>query len=332
VTTVAALMPHLSQRQALRLVGMARSTWHYQHQPRPRVADPIPQTARRSARWLTEHEEATIVACLDDPALAAGSVGERWARAFDAGVYLASERTWYRVARRHRRTRPRRPTGRTTPRPVPRLCADAPHAVWSWDITWLPTPIRGQHYACSVVLDVSSRMVVAHRVEDRESATVAATMFAAATAAHGVVPRIVHADGGAAMTSQPVQHLFAQFGIAASHNRPSTPNDNPYSEAWFKTAKYHPAAPAVFGSLPEAQVWIDGFVAWYNHEHRHSGIGWQTPANVLSGQHQTVTQHRQQLLDTAHATHPQRYHRPPQAPSLPTSAWINQPPDWLQTD
>jgi putative transposase len=327
VTTVQALTAWVSQRQALRLVGMARSTWHYHHHPRPRVDTPVPHTARRSERWLTEAEEATILTCLDDPAMPACSVGERWARAFDAGTYVASERSWYRVARRQRRSRPRCTPPRPTPRPIPRLCADAPHAVWSWDITWLPTPIRGQHYACYVVLDVYSRVVVAQQVAERESAAVAAALFATATARLGVVPRIVHADGGAAMTSQPVQHLFAQLGIAASHSRPSVPNDNPYSEAWFKTAKYHVEAPPVVTSLDEAQAWLDTFVSWYNHEHRHAGIGWQTPTNVLSGQHQAVTHRRQQLLDTAYAAHPQRYHRPPQAPSVPATVWINKPPD-----
>jgi putative transposase len=316
----------------LRLVGMARSTWHYHHHPRPAVAAPVPHTTRRSDRWLTAADEATILACLDDPALPACSVGERWANAFDAGVYVASARTWYRVARRHRRSRLPRPSPRSAPRSVPRLCADAPHAVWSWDITWLPTPIRGQHYACYVALDVYSRMVVAWRVEERERGERAAAMLAAAVDQLGVTPRIVHADGGAAMTSQPVQHLFAQLAIAASHSRPSTPNDNPYSEAWFKTAKYHPAAPAVFGSLADARAWLAAFVAWYNHAHRHAGIGWQTPANVLSGQHQVVTHHRQQLLDAAYAAHPTRYQRPPCAPIVPAAAWINKPPDWLQTD
>jgi transposase InsO family protein len=324
VTTVQVLTTRLSHRQALTLVGMARSTWHYHQHPRPKVATPVPHTARRSDRWLTGDEEATILAQLDDPAAPAGSVGERWAHAFDAGLYVASLRTWYRVARRHARTRPPRPRA---PRPVPRLCAAAPHAVWCWDITWLPTPIRGQHYACYVVLDVYSRMVVAWHVAARESAAVAADLFATATARLGVTPRIVHADGGAAMTSQPVQHLFAQLGIAASHSRPSVPNDNPYSEAWFKTAKHHPTAPPVFGSLTEAQTWLDRFVPWYNHEHRHGGLGWQTPANVLSGQHRTVTCYRQQLLDAAHAAHPARYHQPPRAPAVPTDAWINRPTD-----
>lgn len=327
MTAVQVLTAWLSQRQALRLVGLARSTWPYIHHPRPAVAAPVPHTARRSDRWLTAAEEAAIVACLDDPTTPACSVGERWAHAFDGGTYVASARTWYRVARRHRRTRPRPATPQRTARAVPRLCADTPHAVWSWDITWLPTPIRGQHYACYVALDVYSRMVVAHRVEERERGEAAAAMLATAVDQLGVTPRIVHADGGAAMTSQPVQHLFAQLQIAASHSRPSVPDDNPYSEAWFKTAKYHPAAPAVFASLAAARRWLDGFVAWYNHEHRHTGLGWHTPAAVLSGQHQAVTQRRQQLLDAAYAAHPTRYHQPPRAPVVPTAAWINKPPD-----
>lgn len=327
MTTVQTLTPRLSQRQALHLVRMARSTWHYHHHPRPRVLDPIPHTARRSARWLTTTEEAAILACLADPAHPPCSVGERWARTFDAGTYLASERSWYRVARRHGRLLPRSTRSASVPRTVPQLCADAPHAVWSWDITWLPTPIRGQHYACYVVLDVYSRVVVAHRVDVRERGEIAAAMLAEAIDHLGVTPRILHADGGAAMTSQPVQHLLAHLQIAASHNRPSVPNDNPYSEAWFKTAKYHPTGPADFASLADAQRWLEAFVAWYNHEHRHAGIGWQTPTNVLSGAHTTITDQRQLLLDAANAAHPTRYRQPPHAPVVPATAWINKPPD-----
>lgn len=324
MTTVHRLRPWLSQRQALHLVGMARSSWHYHHHPRPRVTTPIPHTARRSARWLTTGEEARILAWLDDPTHAACSVGERWAQALDAGQYVASERSWYRVARRHRRGRPRRAP--LPARSTPRLCASAPHAVWSWDITWLPAPIRGQHYACYVVLDVYSRMVVAHQVELRERGDVAAAMFQAAISRLGVTPQIVHADGGAAMTSEPVRAIFAHWGIAASQNRPSVPNDNPYSEAWFKTAKSHSTIPAIFPTLEDARAWVDRFVFWYNHHHRHSGLGWQTPVHVLTGQHQAITLHRQALLDASYAAHPARYARPPRAPVTPSEAWINKPP------
>lgn len=327
---VMALKAVLSQTTALRLVGVARSTWHYQHHPRPRVEAPTPHPERRSAIWLSAAEEAVILTWLGREAAA---IGEVFVLALDAGVYVASQRTWHRVARRNRLSgTPVRRVTSAPPRAVPEVVARAPNAVWSWDITWLPTRYRGQSYALYVALDVFSRSIVAAQVEVGESAELATAMFTEAFDRLQVIPQIIHADGGASMTSRSVQELFARLQITPSRNRPRVANDNPFSEAWFKTAKYHPSYPVEFASLAGARIWVDDFVAWYNHHHRHSGIAWHTPASVYDGSYRAITEHRQALLTAHYQAQPDRYAHPPVTPVLPRESWINNPAHRLQSD
>lgn len=326
-------MASLSQTTALRLVGIARSTWHYQHHPRPPVDIPKPHAQRRSAAWLAAEDEAVILDWLGNERYVDASIGEVFTLALDAGVYVASMRTWYRVGRRHRLSGiAHRRAASTPPRAIPELVARAPNDVWSWDITWLPTRYRGQSYAFYVALDVYSRLIVAHRVEAHESATLATAMFRDAVDRLQVIPQVIHADGGPSMTSQSVQELFVRLQITSSRNRPRVANDNPYSEAWFKTAKYHPSYPEEFATITDARVWADDIVGWYNHQHRHSGIAWHTPASVYDGSYRAITQRRQAVLDAHYQAQPHRYAHPPSAPVLPIESWINNPARRLQTD
>lgn len=321
-----ALRPVLSQTKALTLVGMARSTWHYRHHPRSPVTAPVPHRQRRSESWLSADDEALIVVCLQ--VWAQVSIAEAFVLAWDAGVYVASQRTWYRVAHRcgdPTLARPARRRAKLPPRAVPELVATAPNQVWSWDITKLPTRYRRHSFEFYVVLDLYSRYVVAWRVELAESEELAKDMFAAAFDRHQAQPRIVHSDGGPSMTSKTVQQLFSDLAITPSRNRPRVSNDNPYSEAWFKTSKYHPSYPVEFHDLERARVWAEEFIAWYNDDHRHSGIAWHTPANVFRGEHHAVTARRQRVLDQHHQRHPDRYTQRPQAPQVPIEAWINDP-------
>jgi putative transposase len=142
---------------------------------------------------------------------------------------------------------------------------------------------------------------------------------------HGI-PDVVHADRGTSMTSKPVAQLLVDLGVTRSHSRPRVSNDNPYSESAFKTLKYAPAFPDSFGSLADARAFADRFFGYYNHEHRHSGIGLHTPASVHYGTAGQVRTQRQHTLDAAYAAHPERFgHRRPTPPKLPAQAWINQP-------
>jgi putative transposase len=296
------------------------------------VAEPIPQTLRRSARWTTPAEEQVILGWLGDPDLAGYSVGEVFTRAWDAGTYVASMRTWYRVARRHQLVAKTRRSARQPPRAIPQLVARRAHQLWSWDITKLPARYVGQSFEFYVVIDVYSRFIVAHRVEPVESDVLAKAMFTDAFNRFNVTPEMIHSDGGPSMTSTTLKELFEQLTITQSKNRPRVSNDNPYSEAWFKTAKYHPSYPEQFDTINEAITWADNLVDWYNHEHRHSGIAWHTPASVLTGDHQRVQAERQAVLDQHYQAHTHRYTERPTVPDLPIEVWINQPERRLQID
>jgi putative transposase len=175
------------------------------------------------------------------------------------------------------------------------------------------------------VLDIFSRCVVGFTVAAGEDADIATALIAQAVRVHGA-PGSVHADRGTSMTSKPVAQLLVDLGVARSHSRPHVSNDNPYSEAQFKTLKYAPAFPDRFGSLADARAFCEAFFAYYNHEHRHSGLGLHTPASVHHGTATEIRAQRAATLQAAYAANPARFgHRRPSPPKLPTVAWINQP-------
>lgn len=321
----------MSLNKSLRLVGVAKSSWHYLHHPRPPKADPRPHDQRPTVAWLTEVEQDQIVEQLARADLVELSVGEAFAVVLDEGTYIASRSSWYRIAAAHKLSGDRRRLATHPPRTVPERVAYRVGDLWSWDITKLPTPIRGAFFEFYVVLDVFSRYVVGWRVEEREDDDLAKAMFDSAFARHRMRPMVVHSDGGPSMTSSVVKELFADLGITASKNRPRVSNDNPYSEAWFKTAKYEPAYPEVFHTLGQARAWAATFIDWYNTDHRHSGIAWHTPESVFHGTWIDVQHARQATLDTAWAANPARFTTRPIAPHLPIEVWINDPARRFQT-
>ena len=207
----------------------------------------------------------------------------------------------------------------------PELMATGPGQVWSWDITKLRGPDRGVYYDLYVILDIYSRYVVGWTVAAREDSQIARDLIATACHTHGA-PISLHADRGTSMTSKPVAQLLVDLGVARSHSRPHVSNDNPFSEAAFKTLKYAPAFPANFGSLPDARAFCEAFFGYYNHEHRHTGIAVHTPASVHYGTADQVRQQRQATLHAAFEANPTRFgHRRPEPPTVPVAAWINQP-------
>lgn len=316
----------LSQRAALDLAGMARSTWHYRTCPRPRVADPVPHTARVAAAWLTPAEQDLIAVKLRAAFTAGESVYQAFYDALDAGEPVASLSSWYRIART--RLAPQRPVRRTRKHratAIPTLVADAPLQAWSWDITHLKGPYRKVTYQLYLALDVFSRLVVAWRVEAREDDDLAREMFDDAFARHGARPRVIHSDGGPAMTSKTLTELFAKLGIEVSRNRPRVSNDNPYSESLFKTAKYLPTYPDYFTDIDHARAWAADFVDWYNHRHHHAGLEGHTPANVHTGTWREVHAHRVAAMEQLHAAHPERFTKPPVVRAPMAQVAINHP-------
>ncbi len=324
-----------SQRTALALLGVSRSTWHYRTQPRPPIVDPVAHRRRRSSLWLSADETGAITEQIAAGFADRKSVFESYYEALDAGRPIASLSSWHRLARNHLESQ--RPVRRGRQRracAMPQFEADAVMQVWSWDITKMAGPYRGVNYNFYVVLDIFSRTIVGWRAEERESDAMAAEMFERAFVTHGGRPRIVHSDGGPSMTSKTVTELFKDLGIEISKNRPRVSNDNPYSESAFKTCKYRPTYPPYFDDIDRAREWARGFVEWYNTVHHHSSLEGHTPQSVHDGTWTTVHRERQRTLDALHAAHPERFARPPQAKTPMATAAVNHPKTnrRLQTD
>ncbi len=289
-------------------------------EPAPvRSPRPTPPTA------LSQAERTRVLEVLTEPRFADKAIAQVWATLLDEGTYLCSMSTMHRCLRANSLAGERRRQATHPPRKKPELLATRSGQVWSWDITKLRSPVRGVYYDLYVVIDIYSRYIVAWTVAAREDCEIAKTMLEEAMGVHGI-PEAVHADRGTSMTSKPVAQLLLDLGVHRSHSRPHVSNDNPYSEAAFKTLKYAPVFPTNFGSLPDARAFCENFFAYYNHEHRHSGIGLHTPASVHHGTAIEVRAQRQLTLDAAYAAHPERFTRSrPEAPRLPTAAWINEP-------
>ncbi len=210
----------------------------------------------------------------------------------------------------------------------PELMAIRPNEVWTWDISKLKGPNRGEHYDLYVIIDIFTRYVVGWLVAPYESAELATDFIHDAVTTQEVDRNqlTIHADRGSSMRSRPVSQLLVDLGIIRSHSRRHVSNDNPFSEAAFKTLKYCPAFPDRFGSIEDARAFCAEFFEHYNHVHRHSGIALHTPASVHYGTATEIRNQRQETLTAAYAANPIRFrHRPPQAPLLPAVAWINPP-------
>ena len=257
------------------------------------------------------------------------SPAQVWATLLDEGRYLASERTMYRLlAARHGGVRERRDQLTHPAYARPELLAEQPNELWSWDISKLKGPAAWSCFHLYVILGVFSRYCVGWTVQLRESAQIAKALIAQAAEQQQVErgQLTVHADRGTSMRSKPVAFLLADLGVQKTHSRPYTSTDNPYSEAHFKTLKYRPEFPDRFDSIDHARAHCRGFFDWYNHGHRHSGIGLMTPAAVHHGRVQSLHAERQRVLTAAYAATPERFvRRPPTPPELPTAAWINKP-------
>lgn len=194
--------------------------------------------------------------------------------------------------------------------------------------TKLQGPTRGVYYELFVIIDIFSRYVVGWMVSPAETGELAEAFIADAFARQGIDRHqlTLHADRGTSMTSKPVAQLLVDLGVARSHSRPHVSNDNPYSEAQFKTLKYCPAFPGRFGSIEDARTFCTAFFEHYNHVHRHAGVGLHTPASVHYGTATEIRAQRAVTLEAAYAANPARFrHRRPQPPRLPTVAWINDP-------
>lgn len=322
--TALAVAPEIGLAPACRALGVSRASAYRRRDPRPK-AERRPRP--RPALALSEAERAALLEVLHSERFVDRSPAQVYATLLDEGSYLASERTMYRLLGAHAEVRERRDQLRHPVYARPELLATRPNQLWSWDITKLKGPASWSWFQLYVLLDVFSRYVVGWLLALRESGTLADRLIAQSVAKEGITSGLtIHADRGAAMTSKPVAFLLADLGITKSHSRPHVSDDNPFSEAHFKTLKYHPTFPERFGSLEDARAFLGPFFDWYNTQHRHSGIGLLTPEMVHRGRAEEVRAARQVILADAYTAHPERFVRKfPEPPALPTAVWINPP-------
>jgi putative transposase len=324
--TVEELTPLIGTRPACRALGASPATvYRRRHPPQPRPARPRPTPARA----LSEPERQRVLEVLHSERFVDVAPEETWATLLDEGTYLCSTRTMYRIlAAHHGGVRERRDQLTHPAYAKPELLAERPNELWSWDVSKLKGPAKWTWFYLYVILDVFSRYIVAWTVQYRENAQLATALIEQAAEQQQITPKILtlHADRGSPQRAKPVAFLLADLGITKTHSRPYTSSDNPYSEANFKTLKYRPEFPARFDDIDHARAHCRGFVDWYNHAHRHSGIGLMTPAALNHGHATQLHAVRVGVLDAAYQRHPERFVRkPPAPPKLPTAAWINKP-------
>jgi len=287
-----------------------------------------PRHRATPARALSFKERRDVLDVLHSDEFVDQSPREVWATLLGRGDHLCSVRTMYRILRAEGETGERR-AQRTHPEyRKPELLATGPNQLWSWDITRLRGPRKWTYYYLYVVLDVFSRYVVGWMVADRENATLAKRLLAQTLAKQSIQPGqlVIHQDRGAPMTAKTVLQMYADLSVGPSYSRPHVSDDNPYSEAQFKTLKYRPGYPDRFGSPEDVHAFCRPFFAWYNTEHCHSGIAYMTPETVHHGHADRFQRERQAALDAAFEAHPERFvNGPPRPPALPREAWINPP-------
>lgn len=294
----------------------------------PAEADGVPASQAGALRALSAAERAHVLEILTSPRFVDQTPREIYATLLDEGVYLCHWRHMYRILQENQLVRERRNQLRHPVYRVPQLLATQPNAVWSWDITKLLGPYPLTYFYLYVVLDIFSRYLVGWHLAERESAELAHALIADSCAKQAIQPGqlTLHADRGAAMVSLTLGQLLNELGVTKSHSRPHVSDDNPFSEAQFKTMKYRPDYPKHFADLEQALTWVRAFVPWYNDHHRHSALALLTPADVHYGRAQTVIAQRQRVLAKAYTDHPERFSKgDPLHPPVPPAVWINPP-------
>ena len=323
MTIAQELAPSIGPLAACEAMGVSRASLYREQKPKvPSGPRPTPKRA------LSEKERQAVLAICHSEEFVDRPPATIQAALTDRGTYLCSTRTMYRILDAAQEVKERR---RQATHPVyvkPELCASVPNQVWSWDITDLKGPVRGCRYKLYVTIDLFSRLVVGWTLQHREDENLAREFHRQNFIQHGIQPGdlTLHSDRGAAMVSKTVGTLLTDLKVTKSHSRPHVSDDNPYSESQFKTLKYSPGFPERFGSIEDARSFCRRYFHWYNHEHRHSGIGMMTPASVHEGLAQAVYDARQVLLDQAFQAHPERFPKGrPNPLAMPGPAWINRP-------
>jgi transposase InsO family protein len=317
------LASKIGVKSACEVLNVPRSRVYRQRQPKAEaVPPPIP------AHALSLEERIQVRDTLNSERFMDQAPRQVYAALLDEGDYLCHWRTMYRILQTHNEVHERRLIRRHPAYKKPELLAERPNQVWSWDITWLRGAQKLEKYPLYTVLDIFSRYVVGWMIAEVESSDLAKQLIAETTRKQGIQPDqlILHADNGSPMTGKPLSQLLVDLGITQSHSRPHTSDDNPFSEAQFKTMKYRPDYPDRFASIDHARTWARSFFAWYNHEHYHSGLNLMTPARVHYGQAGAVQAQRQSVMSAAFEVRPERFRAGlPLVKGAPTAVYINPP-------
>ena len=308
--------------EAIEALGLSKASYY-------RSLNPIIKgPKRRSGRSLSEAEQQEVLNVLHSPRFADTAPAEVVAQLLDDGQYVASERTIYRILKAHDEVKERRRLRKHPVYSKPELLATGPNQLWSWDITKLRGPRRLEYYQLYVMLDIYSRYVVGWLLSRSESSVLAKKLILESCERQNVSKDqlTIHSDRGPAMKSKTVAELLDQLSVLKSHSRPHVSNDNPYSEAQFKTTKYSLSYPDRFGSFEDARTFCRNFMDWYNHEHCHSGLLMLTPADVHFGKAKQRLEQRHQIMQTAYQSKPERFVRgEPKLKALEAEVWINAP-------
>jgi putative transposase len=310
-------------KSACEVLNVPRSRIYRQRQ---RKGDPAPRPI--PAHALSSAERATVRDTLNSERFRDQSPRQVYAALLDAGDYLCHWRTMYRILHAHNEVCERRLIRRHPAYKKPELLAEGPNEVWSWDITWLRGAQKLEKYPLYTVLDIFSRYVVGWMIAEVESSDLAKQLIAETARKQGIQPEqlTLHADNGGPMTGKPLSQLLVDLGITKSHSRPHTSDDNPFSEAQFKTMKYRPNYPDRFPSIDDARMWARTFFGWYNHEHYHSGLNLMTPSSVHHGAAVAVQAQRQSVMSAAFESCPERFRGGmPIVKGPPAAVYINPP-------
>jgi len=279
-------------------------------------------------RTLTSEERQGILDILHTERFVDKAPHEVYATLLDEGQYHCSIRTMYRILDANKEVKERRNQLSHPSYKKPELLATEPNQVWSWDITKLLGPVKWTYFYLYVIMDIFSRYVVGWMLAPAESAVLAEKLIGETCAKQNIQKGqlTIHADRGSSMKSKPVALLMSDLGVTKTHSRPHTSDDNPYSEAQFKTLKYRPDFPERFGSIEDSRSFCQEFFPWYNNEHRHTGIGLLTPEALHYGLAKDIHLARGKILLAAYELHPERFVKKiPVPPAIPEAAWINKP-------
>lgn len=266
--------------------------------------------SRTPPNKLSEVERQAVLEAANQPGYASLTPHQIVPKLADEGIYLASEATFYRVLKAANQNAHRGRAKAAKPRPLTTHRADGPNQLWCWDITWLPSTIRGRFYYWYMVKDVYSRKLVVNEVYESERAEYACELMEKGCLRERTAgrPLVLHSDNGTVMKGSMLRESMLALGIAPSFSRPRVSNDNAYAEALFRTAKYCPLWPErPFEGLTEARLWVQKFVDWYNEEHRHSALKYVTPNERHEGKASALLAARDKLYKTAKAANPKRW-------------------------